>query len=347
MTKYSIPFCSFSWELYLKISSLVEFDTSLKSMWDFDFNLPQFRPYFVEHNTNYYLFLHAHYINKALKELGYEPLDDNWKRYNCVVRMSQEEPFIRQFSPSYVKSLVKKQLHLHHFTDKMIDDRLDKFTVENGRKQLHSSWAIPRNVIVRFDNCVYYDINKAHMDALIEIFPELKEWFINVAKKSKTDKRYKNIANFYVGCLGSKSSKHRKTYEWIVDRTTKKIEKLLDAIDNPNGRLVYVNTDGFVYQNPKITLETSSIIGDIKLETEETTFYMFNYHDDNKYKTPYKMIQYGDEKKCISNIQIKDFEFIDLRKGDVISYKEVIDRENHTKKHTEIEQHKARTIIYE
>ena len=162
MNKYSIPFCSISWELYLKISSLVEFDTSLKSMWDFDFNLPQFRPYFVEHNSNYYLFLHAHYINKALKELGYEPLDDNWKRYNCVVRMSQEEPFIRQFSPSYVKSLVKKQLHLHHFTDKMIDDRLDKFTVENGRKQLHSSWAIPRNVIVRFDNCVYYDINKDH-----------------------------------------------------------------------------------------------------------------------------------------------------------------------------------------
>ena len=350
MSKFNIPYCSISLELYSKLTEMFEFDYSLSTTSDFNFDLPQFCPYFVEYNTNYYLFLEMHFINKALKELGYEPIKDDWKRYECKVNMSQEEPFFRQFSPSFCRALVNKQLHYKKLTDEMIDERLNQFVIPEGvkcEKQYHTSLDIPKNVVVKFDNCVYYDINKAHMDALIEIFPELKQWFINVAKKSKTDKRYKNIANFYVGCLGSKNSTHRKTYEWIVDRTTKKIEKLLDDIANPNGDVVYANTDGFVYHNPKITLETSSEIGDIKLETEETTFYMFNYHDDNKYKTPYKMLQYGNEKKCISNIQIKDFEYIDLRKGEVISYKEIIDREKNTKNHIEIERHKVGTINYE
>ena len=354
MSKFDIPYCSISLELYLKLSTLFEFDYSLSTTSDFNFDLPQFRPYFVEYTTgyatSYYLFIHAHFINTALLELGYPILNNDWKRYRCIVDMHQEEPFVKQFSPSFCKSLVTKQLHYKKLTDEMIDERLNKFVIPEGvlrEKQLHSSLDIPKNVVVKFENCIYYDINKAYMDALIEIFPELRGWLTNVAKKSKADKRYKNIANYYVGLLGSKYSNHRKTYEWIVDRTTKKMHKLLDAISNPNGDIVYENTDGFVYHNPKIALETSDEIGDIKLETEETTFYMFNYQDDNRYKTPYKMLQYGNEKKCISNIQIKDFEYIDLRKGEVISYKEVANREKHTKNHIEIERFKVGIIEYE
>ena len=350
MKRYEIPYATISYELYLKLNEMFLFDYSLKSSWDFDFGLPEFRIYFVEYKSKFYLFLEAGFLNDALEALGLPILEDDWKRYSCSVDMSQEEPFIRTFTPSYVVSLIKKQLHYNHFTDKMIDERLDQFVIPEGEpreKQLHSSLDIPCNVVVKFDNCVYYDINKAYMDALIEIFPELKEWFINVAKKSKKDKRYKSIANFYVGCLGKENGKHRKTYEWIVDRTSRKIKALLNTIGNARGNLVYVNTDGFVYQNPKMTLKTSSEVGKIKLETEETTFYMFQYHDDKGCKTPYKILQYGNEKKCLSNIQIKDFEHVDLRKGEVISYKEVIDTEKHTKRHENIEQHKVRMINYE
>lgn len=350
MKRYEIPYATISYELYLKLNEMFLFDYSLKSSWDFDFELPEFRIYFVEYKSKFYLFVEAGYINEALEALGYPLLEDDWKRYSCSVDMSQEVPFIRTFTPSFVVSLIKKQLHYNHFTDKMIDERLDQFVIPEGverEKQLHDSLDIPSNVVAKFENCIYYDINKAHMDALIEIFPELKEWFINVAKKSKTDKRYKNIANFYVGCLGKENGKHRKTYEWVVDRTTRKINALLNKIGNSHGNLVYLNTDGFVYQNPKITLETSSEIGDIKLETEETTFYMFQYHDDTLHKTPYKVLQYGEEKKCISNIQIRDFEYIDLRKGEVISYKEVMDKEKHTKRHENIEKYKVGIINYE
>lgn len=343
--KSSLKHFTISLELYEKLCNEYTFDTSLTSVWDFTFDLESYQAYKVEYNRNIYLCLTYSYIGNVIED-KYKDLEPWWKRIVCMVKPNQVEPIIQIYSPSYCVSLVKKQLHFKGLTDEMIDKRLNEYTLEDGLTQIHISYGIEPYKVVRFDDCIYYDINKAHMDALIEIFPELKDWFLEIAKKSKKDIRYKSIANLYVGCLGKKTGKYRKTYNWIVNRTTSKVNKMLEQLMDCNSKIIYANTDGFVVQHPVCTLETSELIGDIKQETPETTFYMYYHQGIKDETTSHKVLQYGDKKLCINNIMISDLKYIDLRCGKVISYKEISD-DNKLKKHINIKQHIVGEVAYE
>lgn len=243
-------------------------------------------------------------------------LDDGGKSVICVVNQDQVEDIISDFTPLYCKQLVSKQLHKKGLKDNAIEDRLNQFQVEEDKKlkQQHKIEAT-ENVITKWENCYYYDINKAHMDALIEIFPELKDWFINVAKKSKTDKRFKSIANYYVGLLGKEDGKFRKTYNWIVDRTSRILLKLVSELSVFSSEVIYANTDGFVISNPIATPASSSEIGKFKLETDEHTFYTYRHKSGN---CKYFVMQYGDTIKGNLPLALRDK--IDLRKSIVVDY---------------------------
>ena len=243
-------------------------------------------------------------------------LDDGGKSVICIVEQEQVEDIISDFSPLYCKQLIVKKLHKAKLKNEDIDARLNQYQVEEDKKliQQHKIEAT-ENTITTWENCYYYDINKAHMDALIEIFHELKDWFMSVAEKSKVDKRFKSIANYYVGLLGKKDGKYRNTYNWIVDRTSKKLLKLVSELSVFKSEVIYANTDGFVISNPIVTPKSSSEIGEFKLETDEHTFYTYRHKSSN---CKYFVMQYGDTIKGNLPLALRDK--IDLRKGIVVDF---------------------------
>lgn len=245
-----------------------------------------------------------------------------WKQYVCVVVKELDKCTAPDFAPHICKKIIHDKLHKLGFTDEDIDNRLNMYQAEYDPRliQVHYS-NTERNKILKFTNCYYYDINKAHSDALGEIFPELRTWLQNIAKLARKDKKWKSVPNYYVGMLAYKTSKmkreHRpgkyeKTYNWIVQRTTKMVEDFINEIGAYDSDMVYINTDGFVINNPLRTPESSKEFGKFKLESDERVFY--TYKGDN-----YEIIQYGDTIKGSLPVSLR--KYVDLREGRVVSYK--------------------------
>jgi hypothetical protein len=182
--------------------------------------------------------------------------------------------------------------------------------------QQHYNYPAPNNTIVKLTNTFKFDINGAHTDALCEIFPRAKDKLIGMYLKRKKNPVFKQYPNLYVGMLAQKSkemrqkgipAKYEKTYNWIVQRTSR---MLLNAMDAVGGLPVYVNTDGFIVQNPQNLLTHSKNLGEFKLEFSGDTYV---YSDKN-----YIVYQTGDEKKgtCFTSVR----EDIDLSIGQVVHY---------------------------
>ena len=266
-----------------------------------------------------------------------------WKQYVCTLREDLLTEFEEDFAPYVCTKIVNDQLHKEGLNDDDIEERLCSYQEEYDPKlkQIHIENVKP-GIIQRFDNCYYYDINKAHSYALGIIFPELEDWLKKIAKYSKKNKKWKSVPNYYVGSLAQKTremrtkglqGKHERTYNWIVHNTTKKLLERInecteyDEYGLPTTTIVYANTDGVVLQNPSKVIESSNKFGEFKLETDEHTFY--TYAGDNYY-----VIQYGDTVKGNLPNSLKNL--VDLRKGKVISYKRV--REGNVFKYIDIEE---------
>lgn len=245
----------------------------------------------------------------------------DWKQYVCILDEDLEQDVMGDFAPHTCKKLVNDRLNKCGLTDEDIDKRLHEYEAEYSEAlaQQHYLDARP-GIVQRFDNCIYYDINKAHSDALGEIFPEIKGWLEEIAMLAKEDKRWKSVPNYYVGMLAYKnksmrdkkeSGKYEKTYNWIVQRTTKILSKRFKDISDLNSNIVYMNTDGIVIQNPAKIIPGSTRFGDFKVESDETTFY--TYAGEN-----YSIVQYGDTIK--GNLPIALRKKVDLRVGRVISF---------------------------
>lgn len=267
----------------------------------------------------------------SLNRLTGTKLDEKnpWKQYVLVLDSDQEDEIIEDFNPAQCKWIINSELHKLGFKEEDIENRLNQFQAEKCEefKQWHAIKAF-KGEILKFNDCVYYDINKAHSDALGEIFPELKPWLAEIAVTAKTDKKWKSVPNYYVGMLAFKTKamranhtpgKYEKTYNWIVQRTTKMLYARRDEVSNNETRRVYANTDGMVLQHPVKIIPSSNKLGEFKIESEETTYY--TYRGDN-----YEIIQYGDTIKGNLPICLRDR--VDLRVGKVISFKRVKNKDN-------------------
>ena len=145
------------------------------------------------------------------------------------------------------------------------------YSLTKDQKQQHSdSTTIATFKIFKYKNTYKYDINGAHADAVIELFPKARKlllWLYNKKDKLKQQgkekeaNKIKNLFNYFVGYLCRMG--YRPTYNWIVARTT---AILTEAEDQVGGTLLYVNTDGFLVYNTTKTLVTSKNLGDMKLE---------------------------------------------------------------------------------
>jgi hypothetical protein len=240
-----------------------------------------------------------------------------WKQIRVQKVLNMKNPALESTTGSKAKAYITKVLKTV-YTDAEIDERLRMFEAEKDPNfiQQHYNYPAPQNVVIKLSNTFKFDINGAHTDALCEIFPKAKDKLIGMYLKRKKNPVFKQYPNLYVGMLAQKSKEMRKagipaeyekTYNWIVQRTSK---ILLSAMDTVGGSPVYVNTDGFIVQNPSKLITTSKNLGDFKLEFSGDTFV---YSDKN-----YIVYQTGDEKKgsCFTAVR----EHIDLTKGQVVHY---------------------------
>jgi hypothetical protein len=226
-------------------------------------------------------------------------------------------PAMESTTGSKAKAYITKVLKTV-YTDAEIDERLRMFEAEKDMNliQQHYNYPAPDNTIIKLTNTFKFDINGAHTDALCEIFPKAKDKLIGMYLKRKKNPVFKQYPNLYVGMLAQKSKemrkagipgKYEKTYNWIVQRTSR---MLLAAMDTVKGCPIYVNTDGFIVQNPESLLTPSKNLGEFKLEFSGDTYV---YSDKN-----YIIYQTGDEKKgsCFTAVRND----IDLSKGQVVHY---------------------------
>ena len=139
--------------------------------------------------------------------------------------------------------------------------------------QYHFSIYEESKKIIRYDNCYKWDINGAHTDALCEIFPKAAPAIQQLHNQRKISPINKKYINYYVGTMASTG--YRGTYNWIVQRTTR---KLLEGINAVGGDLLYANTDGFMVMNPDNILPHSTKLGEFKLEYNGPTWF---YYDTN------------------------------------------------------------------
>lgn len=185
-------------------------------------------------------------------------------------------------------------------------------SIEEHKKQIHIFYNTKiNNMIYKLNDCVKYDINGAHCDALCEIFPRCKNAFNRLYEQRKLPGHewIKAMFNYSVGYLNSAKMKEKygNVYYWIVNRTSEILEK---AIKDVGGEVIYANTDGVCIQHPKHKLKTSKKLGQFKLEYQGTVYFV---RTDN-----YMLYQFGKDKKGSCRIDVRPD--IDLSKGIIVQY---------------------------
>lgn len=237
--------------------------------------------------------------------------DHHWKQ--CRIRRveNMEREALKTTNGGYAWNYMIKLLAKFYVGgEEDVYEQLRKHEAEYdpGLKQYHYAYPVPTYKIKRLENCYYYDINGAHCDALTEIFPEADLSLKLLYAKRKKDPVVKAYINYFVGMLCKKG--FRKTYNWIVQRTTRKLYAIMDEC---GGVPVYANTDGLIVRMPENILAPSKKLGDVKMEYAGDVYV---YQDKN-----YWIIQYGDTIKGSAMSCVRDK--IDLREGRVVQYDKV------------------------
>lgn len=257
--------------------------------------------------------------------LGYEIIKDipfMWYQVCVTVGGSNELNKVHSvISGTQAKRTFKNKLLLV-YTKEEFENILTAYHVEYNEElaQQHSQ-AFRMNKILHFPNCYYYDINCAHGDALLAMFPKAKDIIMDMYEHRKdNDGRNKKIFNFFVGMLAHDEI-HRGTYNYIVQRTTK---KLLAFCDKVGGDKVYVNTDGVILSNCKHPVPSSDKIGEFKMKRGDVYVYRCAKYEIFQ-------IYYPDGTNEIKGkLPLVLRKHIDLKNGKVVKYKTVVEGHKRT-----------------
>lgn len=237
----------------------------------------------------------------AKKEVTCEP----WQQFVCELDDSVDEPGAVAPWATQANKIIHTILNTY-YTDRQIENRLNKYSTTEETVPLHQ--LIPEKYhddkIHKFTNCVYYDINGAHTDALCEIFPKAKKELMTLHHTGQ-----KAYINIYVGDLCNRG--HRNTYNWIVRRTKNWLQRIINLSCGFMSEILYANTDGVIIHNPAFLLATCDDVGGFKSETSDGVIYAYYCRRDNN-TTPYTIYQYNNPKK---GMQIKGNARLAVRKG--------------------------------
>lgn len=250
----------------------------------------------------------------------------SWKQ--IVVRKSKttdvwEDTITGPRAYFYIMKILKK-----YYTDREIKDILNSYTDVKTEedKQVHIT-VDSADYIQCYENCVKYDINGAHQDALVEMFPRAVDDLKDIYNKRKIKRVYKDYMNLAVGQM--KHVGYEGAYWWIVHRTSKMLKDAIatvcpDDIEK-DCKIIYANTDGFIVSAPDQLLEASQELGKFKQEAKGPV-YVYT-HRGNKNETSYTVYQYEVEKNGVietetkGNVRLAVRDKIDLKNGNAVSYK--------------------------
>ena len=228
--------------------------------------------------------------------------DYDWKQFICVLDESLDGPEDTKFLPW--ANVANKKIYgiLKKYYKQSEIDNIFKDHEEDNHRILHQ--LLPTTYhdgkVHKFTDCVYYDINKAHTAALIELFPLAESELL------KLDKNYINI---FVGDLCN--HEHRGTWAWIVNRTRRLLEQVIQMTE---GCPIYINTDGAIIYRPKHLQRTSKMIGEIKSVIQpKTTVYAYVCYGEIDSTTHYTLYQFEEIGK--PGFTLKGNARLSLRKG--------------------------------
>lgn len=257
------------------------------------------------------------------------PYDFNygWKQYLCIKSHEQTEPVIFDaVSPISAVKAVSRELK-SKYTDEEIEAIYTSHEATKAQAEiLHHNIlygaGLSKNIIYKFKDCWYYDLNGAYASELIGMFDRCSEqfryWFEH---RHDNHDKFKNYFNYFVGCLTQNEKKykdgkptrniHPKSRYYIIKKITDMMYYGLKKLGfkRPDDA-IYVNTDGLIVQHPKYEIGHSSEMGKFKLEYHGD-IYMFR--GENGW-----CMQYGDCIKGMIPTQLRDK--VDLRKGKMVSY---------------------------
>ena len=238
----------------------------------------------------------------------------SWMQVVCVCEDSLEYRSTRGVIWSSQANKAVNKIIAKYYSKEERDDLYAKHSRSNKPQYLTINLpdVFEKNKIHKFTSCKYYDINKAHTDALCEIFPKCRGELVKLVKE---DKLY---INMFVGDLCN--SGHRDTYNWICQRTYNKISSYIEEC---KGLLLYAKTDGFIVWCPNKELETSDEIGQLKQISKDGVVYAYRHHEKNFKYTIYQYddIKEGITKKGTAKLNIRSN--IDLSKGQIVNSKQV------------------------
>ena len=209
------------------------------------------------------------------------------------------------------------------------------------------------NIIVKWEDCLYQDIHKAHAHFLLELFqdyPSVVNWVnkhLEESKKAKAEGN-KELANYHkafpnilVGCLHLCNKKTDTPIKWFNGVDTRalynrcvldtflKINQQVDSVRGPKSVEVYSQTDGFIMQHPNWSkVKDSDQIGEFGVEPIDNKEVWTYYCPGTKTTTGYTIYQYFEngKKKVVGDLPDILKEKVDLSQGQVVSYKQTCDK---------------------
>lgn len=253
------------------------------------------------------------------------------------------------------KAAVKKDFTEEEFIEFINQNGLtEEDKIAKGIKPLHTD-TDTKGKVIKFEDCVYQDIHKAHGSWGLETFknyPNCRKYFESHLKKAqeakKADniqeaKKHKDYVNLIVGCLGMLPKEGKKA-DWIFDgvltrplynECTRITRSKIDAHIRQTRKSIlesnelYANTDGYIMQHPDWSkVKNDKKIGEFGTEFVKNNEVWFYSVENSKDFTGYSIHQYFDEdgnKQIVGNLPNALKELVDLSKGIVITYKSTTD----------------------
>lgn len=233
------------------------------------------------------------------------------------LKAGQEKPAEHTLTGMRADRRMRRLLAEAGYKPEETEERLGMFEKEYNpsRKQLHYIKTFSDGKIHKFENCAEFDINSAYCSVLIEIFPKAKELLEKAYEERKIHPENKAMFNYFVGMLTRRG--HRKTYNYIVQAVTDRLNGFIDSHGGWNN-VIYANTDGVIMKLVKgLEYKTSKVLGDFKLEAQGDCYV---YRGSN-----YNVFQIDGKLK--GSMLFRARKFTDLSRGLTVEY----ERQEHKK----------------
>lgn len=271
------------------------------------------------------------------------------KDYEIISDPSNSGYEMLTLSPLTVKSQFSK-LAKKVITREQLQELVDKVGSETRVKPFAYRY---RKIgkVMKWNNCIYQDMHKAHSSFLLRTFkdyPEIINWVnknneMSAKFKYKGDLEkahyYKDFPNILVGCLGQsyKSGVNkgqpvkwlldvntRPLYNTCVNETFRQIDDYCHEIMNEDSNLIYAQTDGLIMQRPSWDkVKVSDKVGEFGREDIDDNVVYTYYSRTTSEETGYMIYQYfkHGEKVVVGDLPNELKDKIDLSKGQVVKFK--------------------------